>query len=521
MLPLALSLAAPLQSSDYIVVRLDEPGALVGEPLAGDGLTLRVPVVADAEDEARQIMLLPGVAWAHPDWLVELEFHTDDPLFQDQWHLDNTGQDGRYPAVDVNGSEAWDWTNGSGVIIAIVDSGVDSEHPDLLQVPGWDYVDDDEDASPNPDSDAYAHGTATAGVAASIGDNDLGGAGVAWGAEIMPVRLIDGAVSMSTIHDAWVEAAENGAQVISNSWSFSSQDCQPFNSIALLDLAIETVDELGALLVMSAGNSSCDISGDGLHQNPLLTSVGAITDHDTLTGYSNFGEIVDIVAPSDGIVTTDIVGEGGYSGDDYYSHYSGTSASAPMVAGVYALMFAVNARLSPQAAREMLCATAVRNDPSGGEWGSDGHSPWYGCGRVDAGAAVAAVYNEGAPTLLVEDLATYKDEALIQWSGWDPDGDVVSYLLEVDGDPVQEGLQSSFLLDEEELKVGDVVEFEVTPYDLWGPGESVSASLEILRKPRPEEATGSCGTNSPPWLGYGALLLLCRRRRVNAAVAEA
>ena len=102
---IALASAVELQSSDYVVVRLDEPGVLEGEPLPGDGLTIRV-YSEDAEERARELMHTPGVAWAHVDWLVDLQPAMDDPLYADQWHLLNTGQSGRHPGVDINAEAA-------------------------------------------------------------------------------------------------------------------------------------------------------------------------------------------------------------------------------------------------------------------------------------------------------------------------------------------------------------------------------------------------------------------------------
>ena len=514
---LTVAMAADLPSpapSQYIVARLDEPGALEGDPLAGDGLTLRVRAEGDVEDFAREVAMRPGVAWAHVDRLVQLVPATDDPLYADQWHLQNTGQGGRFPGVDLNAEAAWDYTIGEGIVVAIVDSGVDSTHPDLMVVDGYDYVDGDTDANPEQDEDSYAHGTACAGVTAAIGDNGLGGAGVAWGAEIMPIRLLgDGGVYYSTVHDAWVETAEAGATVISNSWSFSASECNPFNSIPVIDEAMELVDEAGSLLVMSAGNAGCDMSSDGVHANSLMTSVGAITDSDQLTSYSNWGDLVDVVAPSGGIVTTDVQGGPGYSGDDYYLHYSGTSASAPAVAGIYALMFAANDRLTPQLAREALCTTAVRNDPVNGAWGADGISFYYGCGRADAGAAVASVYNDGPPLVSAEVLEETKDHAVLWWTGEDPDGDAITYVLEVDGEVMQEGPELSWELpDAEDMAVGDVVEFTVTPWDRWGPGESVSSTFTVLKRDLTERPAGTCSSVAGGGLLLGLLALLGLRR---------
>ena len=108
----------------------------------------------------------------------------DDPLITDQWHLINTGQDGNSVGVDLNITGAWDRYNGSGVMIRIVDDGLDISHEDLQPnydaATSYDYCDNDED--PSPVSAGDNHGTAVAGVAAGLGDNSVGIAGVAWGA---------------------------------------------------------------------------------------------------------------------------------------------------------------------------------------------------------------------------------------------------------------------------------------------------------------------------------------------------
>ena len=130
---------------------------------------------------------------AHPDFIHEPQHHVmpNDPFVTDQWHLENTGQKGATGA-DINAETAWELTTGAGQLISIIDSGVDLGHPDLIGISGTDYIDDDDDSYPE---DKNAHGTACAGLAASIGNNEIGGAGVAYDAEVYGVRMLGGPIT--------------------------------------------------------------------------------------------------------------------------------------------------------------------------------------------------------------------------------------------------------------------------------------------------------------------------------------
>jgi len=152
----------------------------------------------------------------------------NDEYFPMQWHLHNTGQSGGTPDADINAPEAWDISTGDpNVIIAIFDNGVDSNHPDLHAnvVAGYDFYDDDDSPEPELDDWTNWHGTACAGLAAARGDNSIGVVGVAWNCKIMPIRRhrrsgeqgADG-ITIAEHATAFRWAAENGADILSNSW---------------------------------------------------------------------------------------------------------------------------------------------------------------------------------------------------------------------------------------------------------------------------------------------------------------
>jgi len=234
------------------------------------------------------------------------------------------------------------------------------------------------------------------------------------------------------------------------------------------------------------------------------------------------------------MATTDIIGPPGYGsldGDnDYIDDFNGTSASAPVISGVYALMFAVNERLTAAEARDVMCDTAVRMDLEGGEWDENGWSQWYGCGRVDAGAAVRAVYNEGPPDApVIEGPIGDVEEGrvLLEWTvPEDPDGDRLTYKLKwwVTGDPDNdrnEVTDRPWLDLSEELPVGAEITYKVRALDMWGSGEwSLEQSLSVVRPEvqeiQVEDQRGGCTvapTHSMPAIAILAILMAGIRRR--------
>jgi subtilisin family serine protease len=439
--------------------------------------------------------------------------------------------------VDIDAERAWTYATGAGVTIAVLDSGVQLDHPDLVVVPGHDYIDQDDDPGPAPGSDEGPHGTCAAGVAAAVGDNTYGVAGVAYGADIYAVRLIGGDTTLDDLYNAFVESVDAGAGVLSNSWGFGTA-CETVPRYGVFADMFDYAEEtgrggLGSVVVFAAGNGACDIENDHMLGHETAVVVAAIESWDQRAWYSSYGDAVDIAAPTT-LLTTDLTegGYGSYDGDDaFVDGFNGTSAATPVVAGVVALMMEANPRITAAAIRDVLCATAVRTDVANAGYDADGRSPYYGCGRIDAGAAVEAVADTAPdapePALVADEVVVGR--AVLAWeAAADPDGDVSGYEVSWwrigggdDTDPIEETLVpvAGTSLDlGAELDVGDGVTWKVRAVDPWGAGPwSAEQAFTVVAEetaPPPEQESGCRHTSGA---GMGGLALaalgLARRRR--------
>ncbi len=526
-----------------LVVALDDPHALDGDPRIARverrrGRVVRVVPAAGVDDLAlaRDLHGRPGVAWVNPDLKLRLRPASipNDPLYPDEWHLDDTEQGGRTNGIDINAPEAWETATGAGVTIAVIDSGVQLDHPDLVVTPGHDYIDDDDDPTPGTDSSS-PHGTGVAGIAAARGNNGIGVAGVAWEADIYAIRLIGGDSSTSDLYDSFAEAVDAGADVLSNSWGFYG--CEGVPSMATFQEMFNYAEKhgpggLGSVVVFAAGNDDCDNSDDAMLDNRYAFVVAALEWNDVRASYSNYGENIDISAPTS-VLTTDMSpgGYGSYGGDDAYSDgFSGTSGATPVVSGVVALMIEANPRITAKQIRTAICESAVRNDLELAEYDKYGWSPYYGYGRIDAAAAVNLVADT-APAAPVLTAATeaYPDRVFLSWeAAIDPDGDVTEYVVHwwLDGEDggASDGHVTSDLRYDLTGKVaaGDVVHWTVVADDPWGAGEtSVEGTLTVLEVPEAPADTGEAPTPSTCATAEGSAAagllavaaLLGRRRR--------
>jgi len=278
-------------------------------------------------------------------------------------------------------TSVWDITKGDNVVVAVLDTGVDDSHPDLDYnvLSGWNSVSDDSDTS-----DLYGHGTKVAGVIAALSDNDIGVTSIAWNTSILPIRItnrVDGHAYTSDIAAGLIWAADNGADIANVSYAVSS-------SYTIINAA-NYMRAKGGLVVISAGNSGRNLN---CVDNPSIITVSATDQNDNKTGWSDYGDCVDVAAPGTSIWTT--TNGGGYGGAN------GTSFSSPATAAVLALIKAANPDLTIDQMEEILKASADKSKQS------EDFSAWYGYGRVDASAAVELALaeidvDEEAPTVVI------------------------------------------------------------------------------------------------------------------------
>jgi thermitase len=341
-------------------------------------------------DESRVIadLLASGqVEIASVNHIIPAALIPDDPGYGSQWA----------PTM-IQAPNAWNITTGSNqVTVAIVDSGLDTTHPEFSGriVSPWDFVDND--ALPQ---DGCGHGTHVAGIATARGNNGVGIAGLAWNVNLMPVRVLrpdptpsncDG--PESTIHDGIYWAVAHGARVINLSLgaqlSAGTATCE--QSYPVMSAAVQHAYDSGVLVVAAAGN-------DGINQiscpalQAAAVAVGATTSADTKAYYSNFGSTLDVVAPGDAIYST-LPASG-------YGYMSGTSMATPHVSGLAALIWS----MAPGLTRYQV-ANIIRL--SADDLGAPGPDIFFGYGRINAWRALELTFGmQTAPAqtqILVDD----------------------------------------------------------------------------------------------------------------------
>ncbi|MEU4622145.1 S8 family serine peptidase [Actinoplanes sp. NPDC023801] len=294
---------------------------------------------------------------------------SEDEYSEQQWGLEKISM----PA-------AWESSTGADVVVAVVDTGVDGVHPDLdgQVLGGYDAIEDIEGG----DWDGNGHGTHVAGIVAAVAGNGEGIAGVAPGAKILPVRVLDadGSGYVSDTAEGIVWAADNGAQIINLSLGSDT-------ATEAEEAAVAYAVENGVTVVAAAGNEREDGSPtsypaafDG------VIAVAATDARDEVAEYSNRGEYVDVAAPGSGILSTypaELSEDGGG-----YAELNGTSMASPHVAAVAALIKAVQPDITPDGIQKALQSSAV-------DLGDDGFDSDFGYGRIDAAAAIEAAGGGG------------------------------------------------------------------------------------------------------------------------------
>ena len=435
---------------------LIEPANVAEAERLGVGRWLMVELSSPrAAEMVERLSRLPEVEAATLDYIAFPAVVPADPLYSIHWGHNNTAQmlsfnwtNGNHETgspvgtvgFDANAQAAWDGAQGFGsssVIIAIIDTGVEAGHPDLLQVTGYDYGDND--TNPDDNSASAGHGTACAGVAAARA-NSLGSVGIAAGCSIMPLKVANsaGTMAFSSIQNALYYAADHGAHIISMSLGAA------IASDPATDTAINYAFNAGCTILAATGNENkSTISYPAIHANVIgigaaspcgqrkrsssLSSEvnpGVSTDPNGYTcdgerwWGSNYGSTtqgaagaVDVIAPTI-LPTTDLLGSAGYDPSDYSKWFNGTSCATPYAAGVCALIKSANPSWTPTQVRDRLRSTAqdVVSVESAAGW-----DRYAGYGMVDAAAAVGGAppvdqvtvtYPNGGETLTAGSVAT-------------------------------------------------------------------------------------------------------------------
>lgn len=394
----------------------------------------------------------PNVEYAEPNYLLRADAVPRDARRAELWPLHNLGLSGGTPDADIDAPEAWEVRHdASSVVVAVIDSGIDYNHPDLAanifinpgesgtdsqgrnmatngvdddgngyvdDVRGWDFINND-----NQPLDENGHGTHVAGTIGAVGDNEIGVAGVAWKVQLMPLKMLDAnavgplsaGVSALLYAAKFVDGSGNKIVRISNN---------SYGSGSTKSKAMESaIKSFAGLFVASAGNSAITtVQFPAGFPLPNIVAVAATDRNDLLAWFSNYGAAwVHIAAPGSGILST-VPGAG-------YDYYSGTSMAAPHVSGVAALLLAQNPVWAATELKAQMLNTVDLLSPLAGKVSSGG--------RLNAGRALGASEfpDDTTPPAAITDLAVASSQLTSITLAWSapgiPDVDAATYFYDL------------------------------------------------------------------------------------------
>ena len=485
---------------------------------------VKLPKDVSVQEAIQNYMLDPNVEYAEPNYRRCLAKIPNDTYFRNQWALHNEGTYANgTPNADIDAPEAWEISTGNdnitgnnNIIVAVLDSGIDYNHPDLVgniwknqgetncfddvdndgngykdDCSGWDFANDDNDPM-----DDEGHGTHVAGVIGARGDNNLGIAGIMWRVQLMPVKIFNPdteltgsctSVYASDVVAGIRYAANNGAKVINASINGEGYCISEFN-------AINEANTKGVLFVAAAGNGGTDDIGDNndlmphypsSYDLPNIISVAATDQDDRRVPFSNYGpNTVHVAAP--GVYTFSTVPsgliQGGYG---YLEFFAGTSMAAPHVSGLAGLLFSYydgtnNTSLNNLQIREIILRS-VDMKPTLDGWIKTG-------GRINARSALSYLLTptnltaksllSGKVSLTWEDLATgeegYKVERIT-------DGVIFSLIKD----------SSSFV--DDSVSPGKSYTYRVRAFNNSIAAESFNSNVATIEVPQKRDGGGGGG----------------------------
>ena len=434
--------------------------------------------------------------WGEPDFKMDL-IKLEDPLYPDQWHLNNTGGsiDG-FPLIadnDIDAPEAWTISTGNAsVVVAVIDDGVEA-HRDMSDLlPGFTPVNNG-DGTPDSNGD---HGQACAGLIGAL-HNDVDARGVAPGSSFFSVNIFASNTSNADVATGVRWAAEQGgAHITSNSWGYGS--CSSNLVQAVTDAfnwsAANGRGGLGTVSLVASGNDygTCVSFPANL---PSVIAVGGVDGAGEVSVYSNQGTALDITAPSNtnngsvfyhGIRTLDREGSAGYSNGATTNSFGGTSAATPIAAGVAALILAVDPSLTKTQVEEVMYNTAK-------DLGATGRDNTFGHGVVNAHDALLSLNQEPdvTPPSTPNPFSAsgIEDTSLVlSWGASTDDRAVAGYRIFQNGSELT--TTSSTSLTVLNLTPSTTYSFEVEAYDGAGNTSDRATTQATTAEPKPcEEAT--------------------------------
>ncbi len=350
--------------SDYEPITIQNNNNLVklgsSKSLRNKGIIVnyKIPDDKNIDDVLNEYKSLSEVEWAEPNYIYHITSIPNDPYYSQQWGNHKTNLEG---ARDY-------FTGNNSVTVAVLDTGI-IPHPDLEGriLTGADFV--DEDDNPTDETNSNSHGTHVAGIIAANTDNNKGIAGVYGQVDILPIRVLtDHYGDTADLIDGIKYAIEKDVDIINMSLAGSG------SSTLLRETIKEAVDQ-GIVVIAAAGNSSGWVQYPAAF--PEVIAVGAISQDNELSYFSNYGSELELLAPGEEIIST----SGNKTNYYKYVYMSGTSMAAPYVSGIAALLKANKPNMTGTEIRNMLNNTAL-------DLGEEGQDIFYGYGLVDAYAAL-------------------------------------------------------------------------------------------------------------------------------------